>query len=220
MQQISKSKKPQMDVKTRILTEAGNLFYTRGVKSVTMEDIASSTGISKKTIYEHFANKKALLSEWYDVHCNHNREEMIEKEFAECKNPIDFFMVAFDRLTLETRRLHIQFVLDTEKYYPDIYQKKIKSRQAEMLNNIRQFIDEGKVQGYFLKDTNTKVLSVLAQELMKLLGDERLFPISEYRNIDIFKETYLMLMRGIVTEKGRKLIDEAMNKNTEQNISK
>lgn len=185
-----------------------------------MDDIASSTGMSKKTIYEHFANKKALLSDWYDAHCNQNRDEMIEKEFASCKTPIDFFMIAFDRLTLENRRLHIQFVLDTEKYYPDIYQKKIKSRQAEMLNNIRHFIDMGKVQGYFLEDTNTKVLAVLAQELMKLLGDERLFPISEYRNIDIFKESYLMLMRGIVTEKGRKLIDEAINKNTELNISK
>lgn len=201
-----------MDIKNRILNEAGQLFLARGIKSVTMDDIASTTGISKKTIYEHFANKKQLLAEWYDVHFE-CKDQHIETEFASCKNPIDFFMVAFNRLSLETRRMHIQFVLDTEKYYPDIYEKKIRTRHAQMSLHISAFIEAGKEQGYFLQEANTKVLTVLAHELMKLLGNEQMFPLSEYRNVDIFRETYLVLMRGIVTQKGRELIEEAIRTN-------
>ncbi|MFT5679074.1 MAG: hypothetical protein ACI9FY_001623, partial [Patiriisocius sp.] len=41
-------------MKEKIIQSAINLFITLGFKSVTMDDIASEIGISKKTIYTHF----------------------------------------------------------------------------------------------------------------------------------------------------------------------
>lgn len=208
-----------MDIRTRIITEAGKLFFARGIKSVTMDDIASSTGISKKTIYEHFANKRALLAEWFDVHFATN-DALLEKKICTFTNPIEMLLLAFDKLSLESRRSHIQFMLDTEKYYPDIYQQKIESRQEMIASKFATFIDDGKRDGYFLPEAPTYVLAVLSHELMRILGSEKLFPLEKYKNIDVFKDTFLMLMRGIVTDKGRKLIDDAINQTTVQNTSK
>ena len=44
-------------MKKKILHNATELFLNIGFKSVTMDDIAANSGISKKTIYAHFANK-------------------------------------------------------------------------------------------------------------------------------------------------------------------
>ena len=48
-------------MKDQILEKATEMFLTLGFKSVTMDDIASEMGISKKTIYQHFSNKDSLI---------------------------------------------------------------------------------------------------------------------------------------------------------------
>src|SRR5690625_558154 len=47
----------------RILNEAMTLIKKHGIRFVTMDLIAENLGISKKTIYVHFRNKKSLISE-------------------------------------------------------------------------------------------------------------------------------------------------------------
>lgn len=39
------------------------MFMAQGIKSVTMDKIAASLSVSKRTIYEHFADKEALVAE-------------------------------------------------------------------------------------------------------------------------------------------------------------
>jgi AcrR family transcriptional regulator len=45
----------------RIIAGASELFFAHGYSKVTMEEIAESVGITKKTIYNHFPNKLDLL---------------------------------------------------------------------------------------------------------------------------------------------------------------
>ena len=50
-------------MKNNIIEKASKLFLQLGFKSVTMEDLAVSLGISKKTLYIHFENKNELVQE-------------------------------------------------------------------------------------------------------------------------------------------------------------
>ena len=49
-------------MKEKILHNATEMFLNLGFKSVTMDDIARNSGVSKKTIYAHFSNKTDLNS--------------------------------------------------------------------------------------------------------------------------------------------------------------
>ena len=49
-------------MKEKIIKKSEELFLTLGFKNVTMDDIATGLGISKKTIYAHFSNKTELVS--------------------------------------------------------------------------------------------------------------------------------------------------------------
>ena len=49
-------------MKEKIIIKATELFLSIGFKSVTMDDLAQSMGISKKTIYQFFKNKNHLIS--------------------------------------------------------------------------------------------------------------------------------------------------------------
>ena len=50
-------------MKDQILIKATDMFLTLGFKSVTMDEIATEMGISKKTIYKYFSNKELLIEE-------------------------------------------------------------------------------------------------------------------------------------------------------------
>lgn len=50
-------------MKDRILQTAADYFFRLGFSQVTMDDLAAEMGISKKTLYKHFASKEAILKE-------------------------------------------------------------------------------------------------------------------------------------------------------------
>ena len=54
---------PIMEMKERIKQKTDELFRSYGIKSVTMDDIATRLGVSKKTIYHSFADKDQLVDE-------------------------------------------------------------------------------------------------------------------------------------------------------------
>ncbi|MGZ3753046.1 MAG: TetR/AcrR family transcriptional regulator, partial [Mucilaginibacter sp.] len=59
----------------KILSVSVELFSQYGFKAITMDDIARRAGISKKTLYQHFANKEEVVNEsvlWYKTHMSQN----------------------------------------------------------------------------------------------------------------------------------------------------
>src|SRR3981189_1773631 len=57
---MSSSEKPTM--KERILETADRLFYLQGIRAVGVDTIAAEIGISKRTLYNHFPSKDALIA--------------------------------------------------------------------------------------------------------------------------------------------------------------
>ena len=55
------SQKNMTDVKENIINVTVDLMCKVGIKSITVDDIAQQLGISKKTFYQHFANKEELV---------------------------------------------------------------------------------------------------------------------------------------------------------------
>ena len=49
-----------ISVRSRILAAAEQQFRTQGYSQTTMDDLAESLGMSKKTLYEHFRSKEQL----------------------------------------------------------------------------------------------------------------------------------------------------------------
>src|SRR6187399_724148 len=50
------------DMKDRILETADRLLYLQGIRAVGVDTIAAEIGISKRTLYNHFPSKDALIS--------------------------------------------------------------------------------------------------------------------------------------------------------------
>ena len=60
----SLQQKPSM--KERILETADKLFYLRGIRAIGVDTIAAEIGISKRTLYNHFPSKDALITAYLE----------------------------------------------------------------------------------------------------------------------------------------------------------
>lgn len=135
-----------MDALTKILTAAIELFRQYGFKTITMDDIARRSGISKKTLYQHFANKQEVISEtvsWYKdqlrVQC-----EQIVNESGNAIEAMVRLMYLFNQTMRQTNPVSLN---ELQRYYPDGFQRfrenMLNQDVAMMRKNILQGIEEG-----------------------------------------------------------------------------
>ncbi|MBR0800174.1 TetR/AcrR family transcriptional regulator [Bradyrhizobium jicamae] len=81
---------PKQTMKERILETADRLFYLQGIRAIGVDTIAAKIGISKRTLYNHFPSKDALI------------EAYLERRFVQPrpsdKPPAEQILATFDSL--------------------------------------------------------------------------------------------------------------------------
>ena len=58
------SQKAEIAPRERFLRAARELFYTRGIKAVSVDEIAAAAHTNKMTLYRHFTSKDLLVAEY------------------------------------------------------------------------------------------------------------------------------------------------------------
>lgn len=83
------------ELQQRIIKQATRMFLCNGIKSVTMDMIASQLGISKRTLYENFKEKNELLLACLESQ-EMERRARLEVYFANRKNVIDLLLNVYE----------------------------------------------------------------------------------------------------------------------------
>ena len=81
---------PKLAMKDRILETADRLFYLQGIRAIGVDTIAAEIGISKRTLYNHFPSKDALISAYL--------ERRFVQPRASDKPPAEQILATFDSL--------------------------------------------------------------------------------------------------------------------------
>lgn len=201
-------------MKTKILNTATSLFLDLGFKSVTMDDLADRMGISKKTIYTHFANKTKLVEDC-TLSLFHKISDGIASICDLRKNPIEelYEIKKFAMLHLKNEKTSPQYQL--KKYYPEIY-KTLRNKQYEMMKEcMLSNLGRGVEMGIYRENLDVNFVARIYFSGVTSIKDETLFPRSEFRT-EALMDTYLEYhLRGIVTPKGRSILKTIIQSNHE-----
>lgn len=74
-------KPAETPTRARISKSASRLFYRRGIRAVSMDDVARAAGVTKVTVYQHFSSKKCLLLDTLRTR-QEERQKSLTKYFA------------------------------------------------------------------------------------------------------------------------------------------
>jgi AcrR family transcriptional regulator len=90
MAAIAKRATQKQPMKERILETAERLFYGAGIRATGVDTIAAEVGISKRTLYNHFPSKDALVAAYL-------KRGFLEQRASE-RPPLEQILRLFDRL--------------------------------------------------------------------------------------------------------------------------
>ena len=135
-----------MEPLTKILSASAELFRQYGFKTITMDDIARRAGISKKTLYQHFANKNEVVNEsvtWYKCKIT----ELCNAAMSESENAIEGMVRTMSMFDTIHRQVNPMAIYELERYYPDGFQRFKDILLKQDISAIRENMERGKEEG-------------------------------------------------------------------------
>lgn len=199
-------------MKDQILDKATDMFLTLGFKSVTMDDIASEMGISKKTIYQHFSNKdslvKATTSNLFEkISCG------IDAIILADKNPIEELFAIKDFVVQNLKDENTSPIYQLQKYYPRIHKSLMIKQFEKMGSCVVENLDKGITLGLFRKDINKELISRFYFAGMTSIKDVEIFNPEDFSPREVQLKYLEYHLRGICTPKGIEFLTNIITKN-------
>lgn len=199
-----------MELRERIIDTSTELFMSNGCKSVTMDEVASANGISKRTLYEHFKDKTNLLEECL-VSMEEKMRELGERAFNGSKSIIEMVCLEHETQTDLVINMRIRFFEELKKFYPALYDKMYGRFLDYHKVTTKKFLERGQQEGLFLKNIDMDLVGKMIFEIANLIQNLEIFSLENHSRKQLFRESLVMYFRGISTEEGIKMIDKYLN---------
>lgn len=196
-----------MEAKERISTKAEELFTRFGIRSVSMDDIANNLGMSKKTLYQYYADKDELVHAVVDNHINSLEHDCLSIQEG-AKNAIDEVFMTIDKIIDEFNNMNPLLVHDLEKFHHRAFQRFREHKDKFLMEVLRHNLEWGIKDGLYRADINIEVMSKFRLESMMIPFNVTAFPAGRYNLAELSREFIIHFIYGIATIKGHKLIQK------------
>lgn len=197
----------------KIINIACELIMQRGIRSVTMDEIAAEAGISKRTLYETFVNKEDLLEKLleylWNVH-NHAVKNIIDNTPSCIVGILNVLKHSMEEHQRKYEPKKEYFFSDLKKIYPNVAEKSKKYREG-YLRFIVEHLEKGVEQKTVRNDLNLELTSTLL--IAQIEGLNSIGSIRQFHPMEIFSTLFLSFCRGISTEKGLTEIEQFVKEN-------
>lgn len=206
-----------MDPKERILVKSEELFLQYGIRSVSMDDIANNLGMSKKTLYQYYADKDELVDvvigdyiselEQECIHCRQNARDAVHEIF-----------LTMEHLGLALSNMNPMLLNDLEKFHFKSYQRFRQYKEKFLAERIRKNIEWGIRDELYREGINVDVMCKFRLESMIIPFNITVFPPGKYDLATLSQEILNHFIYGLATTKGHKLIQK-YNQQRQKNLN-
>lgn len=190
----------------RIVGKAYELFMRYGIRSVSMDEIANQLGMSKKTIYQFYADKDELVEDAIEIVLNINRNDC-KMQQANSLNAIHEVFLSIDTVKQILSKMNPAVIFDLEKYHTGAFNKYNDHKNKFLFDVILTNINRGKQEGLYRKEINTNLIARFRLASMFLIFNPEIFPGEQFNLPQLIAETTDNFLYGIASEEGRLMIE-------------
>jgi len=191
------------ELRTRIIEAARLHFFEHGFSKSTMEELAQTMGMSKKTIYKFFPGKEDLIREI--------TREKLTAVHATClrlqgDRSIDFMerirtITGF--ISKEMRALKPQFYVDLQRTMPELWKEVEEFRTKRVLEDFSAVIREGIALGVFRNDINVEVLVMMYSSAMQSIINPETLSQLPLNSSQAYEAIVEIIFGGVFTPAGK-----------------
>jgi AcrR family transcriptional regulator len=194
-----------MDTKIRIQEKANDLFRRYGIKSVTMDEIATQLGVSKKTLYHFYSDKDELVDgvvrntiSFAQETCDRNRESS-KDAVHELFEAMDFVQTIFSEM-------NPAMMYDLERLHPKSYKHFLDYKNKYLYDVIRSNLKRGIQEELYRPDIKIDIIARFRLEGMMLAFNQDIFPSSKFNLAELHTTIIEHFLFAVASLKGYKLI--------------
>jgi AcrR family transcriptional regulator len=196
-----------LSAEEQILKGAEELFFRYGIKGITMDDVAKHLSISKRTIYEKFPNKEAIVEILLKEH--------LKKHLDDCKkyrnaatNAIEEIFMMLAPLKELFEAMNPRLLFELKKFHPQAWKEFVEFKRTTLLESMAANMKRGIKEDLYRSDIDVHILAVLRIEEVELAWNQEIYPSAKY---DLAKVQICLLehfLYGITNIKGHQIAEK------------
>ena len=188
----------------RILSSARHHFMAHGFKNVTMDDLASEMGMSKKTLYAHFPSKAALV------------KSVLTQKLDEAENELGSilaeksgdFVEALHQLTVHLQKHSGEaqpvFVRDLSREEPALAEYLVLRRRKIVEKTFVKLLACGRDAGHIRDDIPIEFLVEVLLAVLETIAVPKHLASRDLSVTECLNRILSTFLNGVLTEKGRR----------------
>ena len=197
----------RMETKDRIAAKAEELFMQYGIRSVSMDDIANNLGMSKKTLYQYYADKDELVDAVVDDHIKEVQKECLQCR-EQARDSIHEIFLTMDHIMDELGNMNPMMLYDLEKFHFRSFRRFKDYKDKFLAELIRKNIEWGIREELYRPDINVDVMCKFRLESLMIPFNVSVFPPGKYNLAVVSRQLIENFTYGLATIKGHKLIQK------------
>ena len=194
----------ELDIKERILKGAEDLFMKYGVRSISMDDIARHISVSKKTLYQYFADKEELVTMVSTSHLERSMKQY-EDLRVHSTNSIEELAKLSVCMKKDMEEINPALLYDIQKFHPKAWSVWLNYKNIFIRESVVRNLNQGIEDGYIRPDIDPEIMAAVRIELVQIAFSQEIFPKEKFNLAEVQIQIFDHFVFGLVTEKGRKL---------------
>jgi TetR/AcrR family transcriptional regulator, cholesterol catabolism regulator len=193
-------------VAQRILTGARQRFMTLGFKNVTMDDLASDMGMSKKTLYAHFPSKSALVNGVLAQKLDEAERELGSVVAEKSGDFIDALHQLAAHLQKHSAEVQPVFVRDLSREEPALAEYLIARRSKIVEKTFVKLLACGRDAGQIRDDIPIEFLIEVLLAVLETIAVSKHLASHDLSLTECLNRILSTFLYGVLTEKGRRTL--------------
>jgi AcrR family transcriptional regulator len=148
-------------VKLRIVKEAAALFNAKGYRTVTLNDLATRLGMSKKTLYQYFSGKEEIAAAVLEAVMGAIAGAITERMKGD-GDPLRLLQETFASIKREVTKLDPLFLEHIQIHAPALWER-LEAFRGRQLAFIEELLTRARAAG-LIRDVNPRLSAAVMME--------------------------------------------------------
>lgn len=189
--------------KERILDLAQDRFFAMGFNKVTLDELSSELGISKKTMYKFFPSKEDLVRTIVSMTLRSGQIE-VERITAQDKPFVHRLAEVMMFIGKMVSRFSKSFQNDMQRFAPSIWKEAEAFRREHILSKVAAMIHQAKKENVFRNDINDEIIVMMLTTCIQNIVTPDVLSQHSFSPKDAMYTIFHVIFDGALTEEARK----------------
>jgi AcrR family transcriptional regulator len=191
------------EIRERIISFAREHFMHEGFSKVTLDEIATELGMSKKTLYKYFEDKEDLLRAGIEENLRSLAREIdtittSDHSFAE---KLARVMMLIGK---QMSRLSRGAMLDMQKFTPELWKQIETFRREQIFDKIGKMITQAREENIFRSYVNEQILTLMILNCIQGILNPDVLSQNSFSAEEAFRIIFRTIFEGALTDDARK----------------